>query len=82
MPFKTCITECTTPKCRPLHERVQNAIQSAVKQGYSGKTGYPDVYMSGHSLGGVCAEKLVRALEDDDEAKFESLVVMGSYVDN
>ena len=45
-----------------------------------GTTAKPDVFMSGHSLGGVCAGTLVQAYKDTEKA-YDSLVVMGSYVD-
>jgi len=36
--------------------------------------------MSGHSLGGVCAGTLVEAYSESEKA-YDSLVVMGSYVE-
>lgn len=81
MPNELCISQCPTAKCGPLADKVQESIASAVAQGYAGKTASPDVFMSGHSLGGTCADKLTRAMEDDEENRFESLVLMGSYVD-
>jgi len=62
MPDKLCIPECANKHlCEPLQENVQSAIKVAIEQGYMGTTAKPDVFMSGHSLGGVCAGTLVQA---------------------
>jgi hypothetical protein len=82
MPGKLCIPDCSNVHlCAPLQSNVQSAIKLAIEQGYKGTTAKPDVFMSGHSLGGVCAGTLVEAYRNSEKA-YESLVVMGSYVEN
>lgn len=80
MPSKLCIRLCTTPSlCSGLQSTVQKVVTMAKNQGYQGPTAGPDVFMSGHSLGGVCAATLIQAYQKTDQA-YGPLVVMGSYV--
>merc|ERR1712166_1498106 len=62
MPGKLCIPICTTPTlCGGLEHKVNTVVKKAVKQGYSGGgAGSEDFFMSGHSLGGVCASTLTQ----------------------
>lgn len=81
MPTKKCILLCTTDfLCAPLHERVQDAVKKAVRQGYAGNVTGDDVFMAGHSLGGTCASTLVSSYAKSKGNGYGSLVVMGSYV--
>lgn len=52
----------------------------AKKQGYAGSTeAGPDVYIAGHSLGGVCATNLAQHMSNEN-TPYNALVLMGSYV--
>jgi len=55
-------------------------LGEAAKKGYSGsKEAGPDVFMAGHSLGGVCAATLAQHMSDVN-TPYNALVLMGSYV--
>lgn len=75
---RKCILECTsTAICSPLHNSVEAALSKATSRGWVRKNDKTDTFLAGHSLGGVCANKLLGAYE----APYAALVVMGSYVD-
>lgn len=79
-PKKLCIPECSTPSlCQPFKSKVNSIIGEATKQGYTGKTYGDDVIMAGHSLGGVCAERLTTHMSNE-KTPYSALVLMGSYV--
>lgn len=76
---KLCIISCTATKvCAPLHSAVQSALDEATKLGWKPQ-GLP--FLAGHSLGGVCANTLLQAYTTASSVPYDSLVVMGSYVD-
>jgi len=75
---RLCIIECSaTSICNPLHNSVEAALSKAVGQGWARKNDKTDIFLAGHSLGGVCANTLLRAYKNP----YAALVVMGSYVD-
>ena len=87
MPGKKCIMFCTTTAaCAPLHYLVAQQLAAAAALGYNGST-TADVFIAGHSLGGVCAGTLAAAYYQNttevasDDDNYAAVVVMGSYVD-
>jgi hypothetical protein len=59
-PEKLCIDLCATSgHCGLMHDIVERAINKAVDQGYKGPTS--EIFMAGHSLGGVCAATYTEA---------------------
>ena len=80
IPGKLCIPLCgTSSLCAPLHALVQSVVSEAVKQGYQGKLRDPDVFLAGHSLGGICAGNMAEGYLGTDSA-YAALMLMGSYV--
>ena len=82
MPQELCISICpSSGVCSLLQTRVQAVISQAAAQGYKGATSAPDVFIAGHSLGGVCAASLVAGYAKTSQ-NYSALVLMGSYVDS
>jgi len=72
-----CIPLCpTSAVCSPLHVTVEKALSMAVDQGWNRGNDHEDLWLGGHSLGGVCANSLYQAY-----GNFAGLVEMASYVD-
>lgn len=72
-----CIPQCPSRvACRQLHITVEAALKQAVKQGWERGQDEEDLWLGGHSLGGVCANTLYQAY-----GNFAGLVEMASYVD-
>jgi hypothetical protein len=88
MPAKKCIMLLctTTAACAPLHYLVAQQLAAAAALGYNGST-TADVFIAGHSLGGVCAGTLAAAYYQNTtevasgDDNYAAVVVMGSYVD-
>jgi len=73
-----CIPQCTTSfLCAPLHGTTERALRLAVDQGWNRGNDEQDMWLAGHSLGGICANTLFQAYK----GAYAGLVVMGSYVD-
>jgi len=73
-----CIPQCSLPSlCSPLHGTAERALSKAVDQGWNRGNDAEDMWLAGHSLGGICANTLFQAYK----GKYAGLVVMGSYVD-
>lgn len=81
MTGKLCIPICSTPAlCGELESKVNKVVGKAVTAGYKGGVaGSEDFFMSGHSLGGVCASTLTQRAFNKG-IKYQSLTLMGSYV--
>jgi len=80
---RLCIISCTsTSLCAPLHSGVEASLSTAKEMGWTraGKDS-DDVWLAGHSLGGVCANTLFQAYTTDTDVPYAGLMVMGSYVD-
>uniref|UniRef100_A0A7S0J1I7 Chlorophyllase n=1 Tax=Calcidiscus leptoporus TaxID=127549 RepID=A0A7S0J1I7_9EUKA len=79
VPLKKCITLCpSSGLCFLLQDRVQSAVAKAVAMGYNGSTS-DDVFMGGHSLGGVCAGNLAQGYSGTAQS-YSALILLGSYV--
>lgn len=79
---RLCIISCTASSvCAPLHSNVESALSEAAKQGWKRGTDSEDIFLAGHSLGGVCANTLLQAYSTSSSLPYKALVVMGSYVD-
>jgi len=79
---RLCIISCTaTSICSPLHDAVEGALDGAVAQGWKRGNDEEDMFLFGHSLGGVCANTLFQAYSTPTTRPYAALVVMGSYVD-
>merc|ERR1719215_1366708 len=73
-----CIPQCSTSfLCSPLHATTERALSKAVDQGWNRGNDAEDMWLAGHSLGGICANTLFQAYHGN----YAALVVMGSYVD-
>jgi len=77
-----CIIECSAPNllCYPLHRTVEKALSLATDQGWQRGKDEEDLWLAGHSLGGICSNTLVQYLGKSAQS-FAGLMVMGSYVD-
>jgi len=79
---RLCIISCTaTSVCSPLHASVEDALHGAVAKGWKRGNDEEDIFLLGHSLGGVCANTLFQAYSTSTTRPYAALVVMGSYVD-
>lgn len=75
---RLCIISCTaTAICSPLHSDVEAALKQAQGMGWNRTNDKEDIYLAGHSLGGVCANTLMQAYS----MPYAALIVFGSYVD-
>jgi hypothetical protein len=73
-----CIIECSaTAVCAPLKSSVEAAFKLAVEAGWQRTDDKQQVFIAGHSLGGVCANTLMQAYA----FPYAALLVFGSYVD-
>lgn len=73
-----CIIECSaTAVCSPLKNSIEKAFALAVKAGWKRTNDKEQVFLAGHSLGGVCANTLMQAYS----FPYAALLVFGSYVD-
>jgi len=78
-PPKRCIILCPTlGVCSPLHSVVTSIIGKAKDAGYNGSATAPDVFIAGHSLGGICAQRLAIAYPPSE---YHAAIVMGSYTE-
>jgi len=72
------IPQCATKfLCAPLHATTERALSKAVDQGWNRGNDEQDMWLAGHSLGGICANTMFKAYRGG----YAGLVVMGSYVD-
>ncbi|CAE8623446.1 unnamed protein product [Polarella glacialis] len=80
---RLCIIECTsTVTCAPLHSGVESALSLALAQGWVRGADSEDLWLAGHSLGGVCANTLFQAYRSASAARpYAGLILVGSYVD-
>jgi len=77
-----CIISCsTTGLCAPLHGTVEDALAVAKQKGWKRGKDEEDMWLAGHSLGGVCANTLFQAYSSSSSLPYAGVVVMGSYVD-
>jgi hypothetical protein len=75
---RLCIIECTaTLICSPLHNSIEGALSLAKTKGWVRGDDKTDIFLAGHSLGGVCANTYMQAYS----MPYRSLMVFGSYVD-
>lgn len=80
--LRLCVISCsTTFLCSPLHMAVESALSKAKDLGWSRGSDERDLFLAGHSLGGVCANTLFKAYRTESSLPYAGLVVMGSYVD-
>lgn len=78
---RLCIISCSaTSICSPLHSAVETALAEAVSKGWKRGNDDEDLWIAGHSLGGVCANTLFQAY-DGKKQPYAGMIVMGSYVD-
>jgi len=77
-----CIIECSAPNflCYSLHRTVENALSLAANQGWQRGKDEKDLWLAGHSLGGVCSNTLIQMMSKNGPS-FAGLMVMGSFVD-
>eukprot|EP00971_Amphidinium_carterae_P168181 3332293-Amphidinium_carterae.1 len=80
---RLCILSCTTPSlCGTLQGDVEDAFKQAVTQGWKRGDDSKEVWIAGHSLGGVCANTLFQAgTKNGVDFPYAGVIVMGSYVD-
>eukprot|EP00928_Gymnodinium_smaydae_P037776 TRINITY_DN26185_c0_g1_i1.p1 TRINITY_DN26185_c0_g1~~TRINITY_DN26185_c0_g1_i1.p1 ORF type:complete len:531 (+),score=96.81 TRINITY_DN26185_c0_g1_i1:54-1646(+) len=79
---RLCIITCSsTSLCGPLHSTVESALGEAVKKGWNRGKDEENMYIAGHSLGGVCANTLFQAYSSGEALPYAGIIVMGSYVD-
>lgn len=79
---RLCIISCSaTSLCSPLHLAVESALGVAKDNGWKRGIDVEDLWLAGHSLGGVCANTLFQAYSSASSFPYAGLVVMGSYVD-
>jgi len=81
---RLCIISCPArAACAPLRDAVDGALRAAEDQGWRRGLGSKDLWLAGHSLGGVCADTLFQAYAGDQgqPLPYAGLLVMGSYVD-
>mmetsp|Transcript_111015 Transcript_111015/g.313052 ORF Transcript_111015/g.313052 Transcript_111015/m.313052 type:complete len:528 (-) Transcript_111015:62-1645(-) len=78
-----CIISCSTSSvCFPLHSTVEDALSLATQKGWQrGSDDSKDMWLAGHSLGGVCANTLFQAYATSTSLPYAAVIVMGSYVD-
>lgn len=78
---RLCIIQCSAPGfCAPLHGAVEAALSKATAAGWKRGADEQDIWLAGHSLGGVCANSLFQAYSGSG-FPYAGLIVMGSYVD-
>merc|ERR1711865_1066301 len=78
-PIKRCIILCPSLSlCSPLQDYITKIIAKATAQGYNGTAFAPDTFMAGHSLGGICAQRLGQAYL---KPPYQATIVMGSYAE-
>lgn len=59
---RLCIISCSTTRlCAPLHSNVEAALALAQDQGWVRGKDSEDIWLAGHSLGGVCANTLFQS---------------------
>lgn len=79
---RLCIISCSAKSvCAPLHGSVEAALDLAKAQGWQRGDDSKDIWLAGHSLGGVCANTLLQAYSTPTSAPYAGMIVMGSYVD-
>lgn len=79
---RLCIITCSAPSlCGVLHEAVEGALSLAKDQGWTRGVDSKDMWIAGHSLGGVCANTLFQADHPGASVPYAGMMVMGSYVD-
>merc|ERR1719345_365073 len=77
MPIKKCIILCPSKSlCSPLHSYVTSILGKAAAQGYNGSSYAPDTFLTGHSLGGVCVDKLAQAYPSPG---YQAAIILGAY---
>jgi len=73
-----CIAQCpSSGTCFLLHGATERALSMAVDQGWNRGNDAEDLYLAGHSLGGLCANTMFQGYKNG----YAALAVMGSYVD-
>lgn len=81
---RLCILSCTSSLlglCAPLHASVEAALSMAQGKGWTRGNDSEDLWIAGHSLGGVCSNTLFQAYHTKSSIPYAGLIVMGSYVD-
>merc|ERR1719433_368883 len=79
---RLCIISCSaTSICSPLHDVVEGALSEAKSKGWNRGKDDEDIWLAGHSLGGVCANTLFKAYTSSNKFPYAGVIVMGSYVD-
>merc|ERR1712166_533885 len=79
LPVKRCIILCPSLSvCAPLQDHVTAIIAKATAQGYNGTASAPDTFIAGHSLGGICAQRLGQAYL---KPPYQATIEMGSYAE-
>lgn len=77
-----CIDSCPAARsCSPLHQAVEDALDTAMAMGWKRTNDEEDMFLFGHSVGGFCANTLFQAYSTPTTRPYAALVVMGSYVD-
>jgi len=79
---RLCIISCSTRSlCGPLHSAAEGALSLAATRGWTRGSDEKDIWLAGHSLGGVCANTLFQAYSSGSGFPYAGIIVMGSYVD-
>jgi len=79
MPLKKCIITCPSSKiCAPLQAIVTAILGKATAAGYNGTSFAPDTFLAGHSLGGVCVDKLAQAYTSPG---YQAAIILGAYTE-
>ena len=76
IPGEKCIVYCESALiCAPLHALVSSALEAAAELGWEASA-MSATFLTGHSLGAVCAATLAEAYEGE----YDAAVVMGACV--
>jgi len=79
---RLCILSCTTPSlCSALQGDAEAVLKLASEQGWKRGDDSKELWIAGHSLGGVCANTLLQAGRSGSAQPYAGVIVMGSYVD-
>lgn len=80
IPSMLCIKSCAISQLCTLRSTISKTLDAARAMGYTGQEYGPNVFVAGHSLGGICADTLVRKYAGSSTA-YAALMSFGSYVE-
>lgn len=75
-----CILSCATSSCRGLRKAVDGALNMAEDQGWNRGQDSENLWIAGHSLGGICAGRLLKSLNTGDSPPYAGAIMWASFV--